>query len=177
MQGEENSLLSVVLGKSSRRGPGRGVGAPPCPIRVPMSPSRRVPSRDRSLGGVSGKALCPCDVRMSPVTAHRPAVPWQTGSLCSLPAAGPARPLPAQGMCRDGAPQEKEKGLLLLQPPLSPLAPAQSPPGPLSAQGWHLRPSPPCSGGTKGHTGQLIQFLPPTISVTCRVCSSTRRGL
>lgn len=79
---------------------------------------------------------------MSPVTAHQLLSPL--GALPNRFVVFLPSPSPGEGQEGEGAP--------------APLAVAQSPPCPLGAQRWHLGLSPLCTGGTRGHVGQVIHF-------------------
>lgn len=98
---------------------------------------------------------CKCPLSLfSTSRARHPAVPWQTRSLCSFPAAGPARPawpLPATPGTGDGQGRGlagTTRGSCSSSPP-EPSGTSSEPTVPTQCPGWHPRPSPPCSGGTK----------------------------
>lgn len=98
-------------------------------------------------------------MQMSPVTLQHLPCASPRGSLANtfivlIPSCGTCPPRlapPGHSWHRERAgtgPGRDDKGVLLLQPP-EPSGTSSEPTVPTQCPGWHLRPSPPCSGGTK----------------------------
>lgn len=174
-------------GSSSPTGWARGAS----PIYVPMSPPlipAVFPAGTAPTAGPPGRLSPSCDVQMSPVTLQHLPGASPRGSLANtfivlIPSCGTRPPRLATPGTGDGQGRglaARRRGSCSFSPPralwhqLRALGATQCP-------GWHLRPSPPSSGGTKpqkeGTRGTGDPGIPPGILVTCRVCSSTRRGL